>query len=235
MTSAARPEPHDSADDVLGGLAAEIGAFAGDPLVTPGAASTAGSPDEADPHAGHDHGPTADVSVRPAIPEDASLVTSVQLRAWQNRGLLGAEQLANLDTAAVRSQWQASISSPPSSSHRVLSACDGSLVVGFAAFAPAGDITLPAAGSDPVTDATEILALEVVADHARHGHGSRLLAACADLAVEAGVTTLVTWAAADDDARTKFLNSAGFAPAGLRRELTTHDGSVVEHCWYTRV
>ncbi|MEE6280293.1 GNAT family N-acetyltransferase [Georgenia sunbinii] len=232
MTTATPRPGHDDfgGDDVLGELAAEVGAFAGDPLV---AAPVSDRAEEPDPHAGHDHGPTADVSVRPAIPEDAALVTSVQLQAWQRRGLVAAAQLAAIDTAAVRARWLEGISKPPSAQHRVLAACDGSLVVGFAAYAPAAAVELPAAG--PVTDAVEILALEVVADHTRHGHGSRLLAACVDLATDAGAGTLLTWATDDDDPRTRFLHSAGFAPGGLRRELPTPGGTIVEHCWYTRV
>lgn len=229
MTTSPPPASHDDAHggDVLGDLAAEVGGLAGDPLV---AAPGTSAPD---PHEGHDHGPTADVSVRPAIPEDAALVTRVQLQAWQHRGLLGAADLAAIDTRAAQAQWHAGITAPPSSRHRVLAACEGSRVVGFAAFAPATTSELPAAG--PVGEAVEVLALEVLAGHTRHGHGSRLLAACVDLAVETGVGTVLTWCGDGDDARQRFLDTAGFAPAGLRRELPAPDGVVVEHCWYTRV
>ena len=224
--SSQTPEPHGG--DVLGDLAAEVGGLAGDPLVAMPDGSTG-----ADPHEGHDHGPTTDVSVRPGIPEDAALVTRVQLQAWQQRGLLAAADLAAIDTRAAQQQWQAAITTPPSSRHRVLAACDGSRVVGFAAFAPVSAPELPAAG--PVGEAVEVLALEVLSDHTRHGHGSRLLAACVDLAVETGVDTVLTWCTDDDEPRQRFLTSAGFAPAGLRRELPAPAGAVVEHCWYTRV
>ncbi|PYF99879.1 Acetyltransferase (GNAT) family protein [Georgenia satyanarayanai] len=204
--------PHD-ADDLLGALAA--GAL----------------PDD-DPHAGHDHGPTADLSVRPAVPEDAALITGLQLGAWRARGIITEEELGAVDTSAVTAQWQAAVTAPPSQRHRVLTACAGVEVVGFLAFAPSEGVALPeGAGDAPV----EVLALEVEASHTREGHGSRLLAACADLADEAGATSLVVWAGQEDDARTRFLSSAGFAPAGPRRVLTTGAGDVVESCWFAQV
>lgn len=204
--------PHD-ADDLLGALAA--GAM----------------PDD-DPHAGHDHGPTADLSVRPAVPEDAPLVTRLQLAAWRVRGIITEEELGAVDTPAVTAQWHAAVTEPPSRRHRVLTACAGAEVVGFLAFAPATGVELPdAAGEVPL----EVLALEVEASHTREGHGSRLLAACVDLSREAGATSLVVWAGQEDDARTRFLSSAGFAPAGPRRVLTTGAGDVVESCWFAQV
>lgn len=204
--------PHDE-DDLLGALAA------------------GGLPEE-DPHAGHDHGPTADHSVRPAIPEDAPAVTGLQLAAWQARGLVDEEVLASVDTAAVTAQWRSAIADPPSASHRVLGALAGGELVGFLAFAPAGEVALPeSAGTEPV----EVLALEVEASHTREGHGSRLLAACADLVRDAGGTSLVTWSDQEDEARTRFLSSAGFAPAGPRRALGTGAVDVVESCWFAQV
>lgn len=203
--------PHDP-DDVLGALAA-------------------GAVDD-DPHAGHDHGPTADLSVRPAVPEDAPLIAQLQLGAWQARGLVSEEQLAMVDTSAVTTQWHAAITEPPSRRHRVLTALAGGQVVGFLAFAPAEHPQLPeSAGTAPV----EVLALEVDAAHVRQGHGSRLLAACADLVRDAGGTSLVLWADQDDEPRTRFLSSAGFAPAGPRRALDTDTVEVVESCWFAQV
>lgn len=180
---------------------------------------------------GHAHGPTADLSVRPAVPEDAALITDLQLAAWRTRGLLEEDQVAMVDTGAVRDQWHAAITNPPSPRHRVLTACAGADVVGFLAFAPAEAQLPEAAGTEPV----EVIALEVSAARTREGHGARLLAACADLAGEAGATSMSTWAGPDDDARTRFLDSAGFAPAGQRRTLDAPGGEVVEHLWFTLI
>lgn len=241
--------------DVLGGLLAGAG----------------------DPHAGHGHDdplrPTADLSVRPAVPEDAAALGDVHartLRASLTAGVgheLAPEVGAALDPAALGASWSAAITSPPSSRHRVLTALAGSQVVGFAAFAPAEvpvDVRPGAEGPDGAprdggaTDGAtretesrpdeasadagpegaggsavaEILALEVPAAHGRRGHGSRLLAACADLLRQQGATRVQTWAVQADESRTRFLSQAGFAPAGLRRSLDVGGEEVVEICWY---
>lgn len=227
--------------DVLGGL-----------LAGPGA----------DPHAGHAHAdplrPTADLSVRPAVPEDAGAIGDLHartLRASLTAGVghdLGPEIAAAIDPAALGASWAAAIDTPPSPRHRVLTALAGAQVVGFAAFAPAevpvevhvaaardaeGDDGAPADAADDGAPAgagavAEILALEVPAAHGRRGHGSRLLAACADLLRQQGASRVQTWAVQADESRTRFLSQAGFAPAGLRRSLDVGGDEVVEVCWY---
>ena len=171
----------------------------------------------------------ADVSVRPATAEDDAAIAAVQLRAWRtdHAELLGPDVLAGLDAEAVRAQWALAVTAPPSRDHHVLVACDGATVVGFAASAPATD----AAGT------VEVLALEVLPEHRRAGHGSRLLAACVDLARDGGLGHLRTWVLGDDAVREQFLSSAGLGPDGVRRELGLGAGTdgltraVLEHRW----
>ncbi|PFG38460.1 acetyltransferase (GNAT) family protein [Georgenia soli] len=226
-----------------------------------------------DPHAGHAHDdplrPTADLSVRPAVPEDSTAIGDLHartLRASLAAGVghdLGPELAAALDPAALGASWAAAIGSPPSPRHRVLTAVAGAQVVGFAAFAPAEvpvdvrpapaedgsedgtDEPVPADaaagdpagadapdGDDEARAVAEILALEVPAAHGRRGHGSRLLAACADLLRQEGTTRVQVWTVQADESRTRFLSQAGFAPAGLRRSLDVGGEEVVEICWY---
>jgi len=167
---------------------------------------------------------TADVSVRPAVPGDDAAITRVQLRAWRlsHARSLGAEVLDNLDVAAVREQWTHAVQAPPSPAHRVLVACDGPQVVGFAATAPAGE------------DTVEVLALEVDPDHQKGGHGSRLLAACVDLARQDGARSVRTWVLDDDPAREQFLAGSGLGPDGVERALTP-DGAPVERSWVAEI
>jgi GNAT superfamily N-acetyltransferase len=163
----------------------------------------------------------ADVSVRPATAEDAAAITRVQLRAWRagHAERLGAEVLEHVDVAAVRDAWAAAVAAPPSPAHRVLVACDGPRIVGFAASAPVGE-------------GLEVLALEVDPDHQRVGHGSRLLTACVDLARADGATALQTWVLAGDEGREQFLRESGLAPDGTRRDLAVEPSrSVTEHRW----
>ncbi|GGB97581.1 GNAT family N-acetyltransferase [Cellulomonas carbonis] len=171
---------------------------------------------------------TADVSVRPATPGDETDVARIQLVAWRtdHGELLGSETLDAVDEEAVRRQWEQAIVAPPSPAHRVLVACAGPRVVGFVASAPDGD-------------AVQLLALEVDPDHRRGGHGSRLLAACVDLARERGATRLVTWVLEGDEPRGRFLAGAGLGPDGARRELASGpDGgtrTVAEARWEAEI
>lgn len=171
------------------------------------------------------HG-SADVSVRPAITGDDAPITRVQLRAWRtsHAAVLGDELLERLDAAAVRAGWATALDAPPSPAHRVLVACDGPFVVGFAACVPA-------------EGGVEVTALEVDPDHQRAGHGSRLLAACVDLSRSDGAGHLQTWVLDGDPGREHFLAGAGLEPDGARRELSVGtDGDVVaEHRWSAQI
>lgn len=172
----------------------------------------------------------ADVSVRPAIPEDEAPIARVQLRAWRahHADTLGADVLESLDVLAVREQWSRAITAPPSPDHHVLVACAGARVIGFAA-------------SVPVPEGVEIVALEVDPDHERSGHGSRLLAACVDIARDSGADHVQTWVLDGDTPREQFLSGAGLGADGGRRELglgVTPEGltqAVTEHRWVAAV
>lgn len=169
------------------------------------------------------------------------------LRASLAAGLgheLDAEVREILDADHFASQWHEAITAPPSSQHRVLTALDGARVVGFAAYAPAEvpveivraeqreaeDGSMLAGSDTPPT--AEILALEVPAAEQRRGHGSRLLAACADLVRDQGMERVQIWIVKNDESRTRFLSEAGFAPAGARRTLDVAGDDVEEICWF---
>ena len=90
-------------------------------------------------------------------------------------------------------------------------------------------------GAEEPTSApeAEIIALEVASAHRRRGHGSRLLASLVDECRQRGIRLLSTWCLAEDDARTVFLNSAGFAPTGMRRILAAGEATLTLHRWHT--
>lgn len=177
----------------------------------------------------------ADVSVRPAVPGDETPIARVQLAAWRDEhaDVLGADVLDLLDEQAVVDQWASAISAAPTG-HRVLVACDGATVVGFAAIAP-----VPA--PEDAAPGGVILALEVLPQAQRGGHGSRLLAAAVDLLREQGADQVHTWVLDGDDARAQFLSGAGLGPDQATRELasgTQPDGShrvVTEHRWWAAI
>jgi GNAT superfamily N-acetyltransferase len=62
----------------------------------------------------------------------------------------------------------------------------------------------------------------------RQGHGSRLLAAAADVSAAGGVRELVAWLPASDDAARRFLADTGWAVDGAHRSVEVEglDGTV---------
>lgn len=146
-----------------------------------------------------------DASVRTAVPADVGAIGAVHARSWRRAyaDLLPVEVLAALDPSALARAWAAAVASPPSPGHRVVVACAGSTVVGFAAVDAAG----------------ELVALLVDPAHQRRGHGSRLLSAAVDHLRAVGASPVVAWCPLDDLPRRAFLTSAGLAPDGAWREL----------------
>ena len=154
----------------------------------------------------------ADVSVRPARLGDVAALTTVQLLAWQDSGLPGLPEAADVERA-----WERAVLVPPSVRHRVLVALDGKVVVGAAATAPATDPDL-----DPVAD-SEVVLLAVRPETRRHGHGSRLLMAAVDLMRASGDVTAVLWVPARDDSTRQFLEASGWGPDGAHRTTAVDD------------
>ena len=167
--------------------------------------------------------PSADVSVRVAWADDAESIAAVQVRAWRSEHveLLPGEVLDALDPARFAEAWRSSLGRSRDARHRVLVALERNTVRGFAVTGPADD-----PDADRVSDG-EVVELTVDPGHTRHGHGSRLLQACAETLRADRFVRAATWLNATDDVRREFLTSAGWAPDGAHRELDLHgDGSV---------
>jgi GNAT superfamily N-acetyltransferase len=162
---------------------------------------------------------TADSGVRPARPEDAAAIGRVQYDAWHSgyAGILPAAALDALRTDALAQRWAAATAEPPTPHHRVLVAVSEGRVDGFCALGPATD-----ADRDPGRDA-ELYTLLVDPSRQREGHGSRLLAATAQILVEEGFDTMVTWVFSADEPLANFLTESGWAPDGARRELAADE------------
>jgi GNAT superfamily N-acetyltransferase len=156
----------------------------------------------------------ADVSVRPARPEDAERVARVQLATWRTAysDLLPPEALdvPEMQAAAL---WLGAVESPPSPQHRLLVAMERDELVGFAASGPAGD--------EDVEGAVELMTLLVEPRWGRRGHGSRLVAASVEHWRGLGFPTAVTWVWERDPATRGFLTGTGWEPDGVARGLDT--------------
>lgn len=158
----------------------------------------------------------ADVSVRPARPEDAERVARVQLSTWRTAyaDLLPPEAL-DMPEVQAAALWLGAVESPPSARHRLLVAMERDELVGFAASGPSAD-----EGIDGHQTA-ELLTLLVEPRWGRRGHGSRLAAATVDHWRGDGYETAVSWAWERDPATRSFLLGSGWEPDGALRGLDT--------------
>jgi GNAT superfamily N-acetyltransferase len=169
----------------------------------------------------------ADVSVRPARPEDAAEIARIQVDTWRTAyaDILPGPVLAELSSAEATTVWEAAIATPPTPRHRVLVAQEQHRPVGFAALGPADDLE----AEDPDPDTTVALAPILVEPRwGRRGHGSRLLAAVVEHARADGMSRAVAWIPEGDTRTRAFLISAGWAPDGLARALDTGAGEFRE-------
>jgi GNAT superfamily N-acetyltransferase len=175
---------------------------------------------------------TADVSVRPGLPDDAAGIARVQVVTWRTayRSALPAAVLDDWDAESAEALWRAAITSPPTPGHGVLVALEQNTIVGFAAFGPP-ELTA-AEQSDPAGPTSEISTLLVEPRWGRRGHGSRLLSAVADLAAGSGAARLQVWLLEDDRVSAGFYESAGWAPDGWARTLDTGDAPLREVRWH---
>jgi len=164
----------------------------------------------------------ADVSVRPASPDDAPTVAAVQAASWKQTfaGTLPPALLDLLRGPQAIEQWRRAAAEPPDRRHHLLVAQAGAEVVGFVALAPASD---PDTLAD--TDA-ELVAIGVLPDRMREGHGSRLVNAAVDHLRADGYATARVWVTGSDPLR-PFLESAGWAADGAHRSLDLHDDGTV--------
>jgi GNAT superfamily N-acetyltransferase len=169
----------------------------------------------------------ADVSVRPARPDDAAEIGRIQVSTWRTAyaDLLPAPVLEAVSEAEAVAAWTAAITAPPTPRHHVLVAQEQQWRVGFVALGPADDLE----DGDPEPDTTVALAPILVEPRwGRRGHGSRLLAAAVDTARGDGMTRAIAWIPEGDTPSREFLLSAGWAPDGLARALDTGAGEFRE-------
>lgn len=161
-------------------------------------------------------GTVADVSVRPARPEDAERVARVQLSTWRTAyaSLLPAEAL-DVPEVQAAAMWLGAIESPPTDRHRLLVAFERTELVGFVASGPADQEDGAGVGS------AELLTMLVEPRWGRRGHGSRLLAASVEHWRGWGADRAVCWVLEHDAATRSFLTSAGWEPDGAARGLLT--------------
>jgi GNAT superfamily N-acetyltransferase len=176
---------------------------------------------------------SAEVSVRPARAGDTAAIARVQAVTWRTayRAVLPLDVLDSWDEDAAGASWRAAVTSPPTPAHGVLVAVERDAVVGFAAYGPPE--VSPGERAGPEGPTTEVVTLLVEPRWGRRGHGSRLLAAVADLARAAGVVRLQAWLPEADDVSARFYESAGWGRDGWVRTLDTGGDPLREARWHT--
>jgi L-amino acid N-acyltransferase YncA len=168
----------------------------------------------------------ADVSVRPAAPEDVAEIARIQVNTWRTAytEVLPASVMSGLSTDMAAAAWSLAVQPPTRARQHVLVAQEQHWVVGFAAMAAAE-------GEEGVLDPaiTALVGpLLVEPRWGRRGHGSRLLAAVVDHARRDGVERLISWIPSGDGASLSFFRSAGWETDGYVRALDTGAGEVRE-------
>lgn len=156
-------------------------------------------------------------SVRPAGPADAEAIAAAQLRSWDvhDPELARSARRSGWESTDIARAWRDSMTTD--AGHLVLVAVEGTAVVGFVAIAPSEDADL--------AGAAELVALRVDPEFEGRGHGSRLMAASADMLTQRGTRMLSCWLRADDRRACAFLVGAGWNVDGARRSVMDDAGA----------
>ncbi len=202
----------------------------------------------ADDCAEHDHGtPQAPGGfVRPARVEDLTAIGQVQAATMlasleaghtaEHGAPLPEGVRAMIAAPVIAAGWEAAVAEPPSPEHHVLVATTAQAdaasrtVVGLLGLAPTQSTDAEGHVDEAGVQAVEVTALGVEPASQRRGHGSRLLAAAADLARQDGARALVAWTVRGDESVSRLLSSVGMAPTGAHRVLGVGEG-ITEDCW----
>ncbi|OZM74398.1 GNAT family N-acetyltransferase [Amycolatopsis antarctica] len=168
--------------------------------------------------------------VRPATADDAAEIARIQRDTWRTAyaDLVGADALAELDSAEVDRRWAEAIAHPDSS---VLVATEAGATVGFCVAGRAPEEESAAADGTAAEDAATVGLVSTILVEprwGRRGHGGRLLAVAAEAMRAEGVTRGITWVAESDSAALGFFRTAGWNPDGTVRTLDTGGGTLRE-------
>lgn len=162
--------------------------------------------------------------MRTARHTDAAAMGMVQDAVFREAyaGVLPAQAIEQFEPRQFATAWRHALTDPPSTRHRVLVACAGEQVVGFAALGPAADTD---AGLPERTG--EVYVMGVHPEARRAGHGSRLLNASVDTLRAGDHQALVAWTLAHDEDVRSFCSAGGLEPDGAWRERVVDvDGRV---------
>jgi len=161
--------------------------------------------------------------VRRAEPADANAIAAIISSAWQERyGTVWPEALwQQAEISQLRQEWADALTQSSREDVRAFVALTEATVVGCALWETRGD------------GVAELTMWEIHPDHRGHGHASRLIAAVADTATDAGVNELHWWATDHERPRAEFLAGMGWAPDGAQRTVEADGFTMHQARWLT--
>jgi GNAT superfamily N-acetyltransferase len=143
-----------------------------------------------------------DVTIRPAVPADASAIAQVRVDAWRAtyRGMIPDAYLAAMKVEESTALWDKVLTAAPNTTNTFVAGVDGR-VVGFAS-----GMML----AEPKHDLNaELSAVYLVRDAQRAGIGRRLVAAVATAQRAHGANGLIVWVIAGNKPARAFYEALG--------------------------
>lgn len=154
------------------------------------------------------------MQMRTPVPDDASTLGAIHVRAWQaayRGGLMPDDYLDNLSVDDRTRMWAEALQREPRPrSARLVAVDEADVVVGFIVVGPAGG------AADSVEG--EVYALNVDPHAWGHGAGKALLAAGEQALREAGFDEAVLWVHPGNQRARGFYEQAGWHADGAERE-----------------
>lgn len=145
--------------------------------------------------------PTATISVRPAVPEDAPVIASLHVGSWRSsyRGIVSDETLDGLSIEKRVEKWLEWFENPPLGS--CLLVAEGEIgMMGFVSAGPAR----PEAG-----DVGEVYAIYLAQAAQRQGAGRALMRQAAHHLIDQGFRSMQLWVFKDNTPARKFYEALG--------------------------
>ena len=151
-----------------------------------------------------------DVSIRLADVSDAQAIATVHVRSWQEAydGIVPADHLASLDTAARAEHWATDLRNGPRDHVRTWVAHTPGEIVGFVTLGPSRD-------EDAGRNDHEIYSIYL--DPGRWGQGVARDLMRAVIADVAGRSPISLWVLAANERARHFYRRNGFQPDGVER------------------
>ncbi len=162
-----------------------------------------------------------DLTIRPALVEDAPAIARVHIASWQEAyaGIVPAEILANLDVARREEQWRGNLERGPQESERTWLAEVGTDVVGFSSFGPSRD-------EDADRRTSEIYTIYLLPTAWGHGVARELMRTM--LAEPEAGDPITLWVLSENERARHFYRRHGFAPDGTERMETFGPAQLLE-------